>query len=209
MSANEKAQKRVNIMVGFMITAFIVAWTPYSIVSLMETFAEESGGFQISPGAATIPSLFAKGSIVFNPLIYGVFNTQVGYSRPPFSPPLPPHPPNFYIMAISKCGWCMRYHTCVDIAIQSAERPQSSSTVSIFGAKWTWKRPNQDYENYGNTMEHDAIIYDITFSSLEVNFTSRRMGEGGGERINLKRNLNGINWFELLFNTEATLLFTK
>lgn len=87
MSANEKAQKRVNIMVGFMITAFIVAWTPYSIVSLMETFAEESGGFQISPGAATIPSLFAKGSIVFNPLIYGVFNTQVGYSRPPFSPP--------------------------------------------------------------------------------------------------------------------------
>jgi len=87
----------------------------------------------------------------------------------------------------------MRYHTCVDIAIQSAERPQSSSTVSIFGAKWTWKRPNQDYENYGNTMEHDAIIYDITFSSLEVNFTSRRMGEGGGERINLKRNLNGIN----------------
>ena len=104
MSANEKAQKRVNIMVGFMITAFIVAWTPYSIVSLMETFAEESGGFQISPGAATIPSLFAKGSIVFNPLIYGVFNTQVGYSRPPFSPPLPPHPPNFYIMAISKCG---------------------------------------------------------------------------------------------------------
>lgn len=42
-------------------------------------------------------------------------------------------------------------------------------------------------------MEHDAIIYDITFSSLEVNFTSRRMGEGGGERINLKRNLNGIN----------------
>lgn len=78
MTANEKAQKRVNVMVGFMITAFMVAWTPYAIVSLLETFAEENGGYYVPPDLATIPSLFAKGSIVFNPLIYGVFNTQVG-----------------------------------------------------------------------------------------------------------------------------------
>jgi len=56
-----------------MVGTFIVSWTPYSVLALMETF----GNFTISPAIATIPSLFAKTSVVFNPLVYGLLNTQV------------------------------------------------------------------------------------------------------------------------------------
>ena len=60
-------------MVACMVGTFMVSWTPYSILALMETF----GSFTISPAVATIPSLFAKTSVVFNPLVYGLLNTQV------------------------------------------------------------------------------------------------------------------------------------
>jgi len=60
-------------MVACMVGTFMVSWTPYSVLALMETF----GSFAISPAVATIPSLFAKTSVVFNPLVYGLLNTQV------------------------------------------------------------------------------------------------------------------------------------
>lgn len=64
-------------MVACMVGTFIVSWTPYSVLALMETF----GNFTISPAIATIPSLFAKTSVVFNPLVYGLLNTQVKLSH--------------------------------------------------------------------------------------------------------------------------------
>jgi c-opsin len=92
-------------MVACMVGAFLAAWTPYSILALFETFigvADHSAGpgrnislhdnqpneednyfyyvGSISPAFATIPSLFAKSSAVFNPLIYGLLNTQVNTS---------------------------------------------------------------------------------------------------------------------------------
>lgn len=91
---NDAAEKRVTVMVACMIAAFMMAWTPYSILALIETFGgglsqisnattngsiNENIGFasSISPALATIPSLFAKTSAVLNPLIYGLLNTQV------------------------------------------------------------------------------------------------------------------------------------
>lgn len=75
-------------MVACMVGAFMVAWTPYSALALLETFANDinsrysdaaDGGriISITPAVATIPSLFAKTSVVFNPLVYGLLNTQV------------------------------------------------------------------------------------------------------------------------------------
>jgi c-opsin len=80
-----------------MVGAFMTAWTPYSILALFETFIggpnnshKNVSSFRddhnenvayfvsgVSPGFATIPSLFAKTSAVLNPLIYGLLNTQV------------------------------------------------------------------------------------------------------------------------------------
>ena len=71
----EAAEKRSTVMVAVMIGAFLVAWTPYSILALVETFNGKN--YAVSPVLATVPSLFAKTSSVLNPIIYGFLNTQV------------------------------------------------------------------------------------------------------------------------------------
>ena len=64
-------------MVVYMISAYLVAWLPYAIFALMETFVLTPEKSLVSPAVATLPSLFAKTSVVFNPLVYGLLNTQV------------------------------------------------------------------------------------------------------------------------------------
>jgi c-opsin len=87
---SDTVEKRVTFMVAVMIGAFLTAWTPYSIMALVETFIGDNVTHDsvssetkfyagtISPAVATVPSLFAKTSAVLNPLIYGLLNTQVG-----------------------------------------------------------------------------------------------------------------------------------
>lgn len=93
-------EKKVTVMVAAMIGAFITAWTPYSIMALIETLIGDTANIDnfsnttlinhdenvfsdgiVSPALATIPSLFAKTSAVVNPLIYGLLNTQVFNQR--------------------------------------------------------------------------------------------------------------------------------
>jgi c-opsin len=77
---SDAAEKRSTMMVAVMIGAFLIAWTPYSILALVETFSDNnvtSSVVSISPVVATVPSLFAKTSSVLNPIIYGFLNTQV------------------------------------------------------------------------------------------------------------------------------------
>lgn len=64
-------------MVGVMIVAFIVAWTPYATLALVIQFGDASN---ITPGLAVMPALVAKSSICYNPVIYVGLNTQVSYS---------------------------------------------------------------------------------------------------------------------------------
>jgi c-opsin len=77
---SDAAEKRSTFMVAVMIGAFLVAWTPYSILALIETFGNRNDDNVIPPVLATVPNLFAKTSAVFNPIIYGFLNTQV-YNR--------------------------------------------------------------------------------------------------------------------------------
>ncbi|XP_053731205.1 opsin-3 [Synchiropus splendidus] len=60
-------EKKVAAMFLLMITCFLVCWTPYAVVSMMEAFGRKS---MISPTVAIIPSFFAKSSTAYNPLIY-------------------------------------------------------------------------------------------------------------------------------------------
>lgn len=99
-NGGDPVEKKVTVMVAVMIGAFIMAWTPYSILALIETLISDTanmtdysnttiinrdGNFfyngTVSPALATIPSLFAKTSAVLNPLIYGLLNTQVFINR--------------------------------------------------------------------------------------------------------------------------------
>lgn len=69
-----RSENKVTCMVGIMIMAFMIAWTPYSIFSLIKQFGNPDS---ISPGMAILPSLFAKTSICYNPIIYVGMNSQV------------------------------------------------------------------------------------------------------------------------------------
>ncbi|KAK2823987.1 hypothetical protein Q5P01_021162 [Channa striata] len=60
-------EKKVAIMFLLMITCFLVCWTPYAIVSMVEAFGRKT---IVSPAVAIIPSFFAKSSTAYNPLIY-------------------------------------------------------------------------------------------------------------------------------------------
>uniref|UniRef100_A0A3Q3WPF3 Opsin-3 n=1 Tax=Mola mola TaxID=94237 RepID=A0A3Q3WPF3_MOLML len=60
-------EKKVAVMFLLMISCFLLCWTPYAIVSMMEAFGRKS---MVSPTVAIIPSFFAKSSTAYNPLIY-------------------------------------------------------------------------------------------------------------------------------------------
>ncbi|XP_014284462.1 pinopsin [Halyomorpha halys] len=67
-----KAESRVTWMVAIMILAFFISWTPYAISALLIAFLDA----RISPGLATVPAVFAKTSICYNPIIYVGLNSQ-------------------------------------------------------------------------------------------------------------------------------------
>ncbi|XP_068183909.1 opsin-3 [Antennarius striatus] len=60
-------EKKVAMMFFLMISCFLLCWTPYAVVSMMEAFGRNS---MVSPTVAIIPSFFAKSSMAYNPLIY-------------------------------------------------------------------------------------------------------------------------------------------
>lgn len=53
-------------------SGFIVAWTPYVVVSFWSIFASEEQG-PLTPLVTLLPCLFAKSSTVYNPIIYFIF----------------------------------------------------------------------------------------------------------------------------------------
>ncbi|KAL6101520.1 opn3 [Pungitius sinensis] len=59
-------EKKVAVMFLLMISCFLLCWTPYAVVSMMEAFGRKN---MVSPTVAIIPSFFAKSSTAYNPLI--------------------------------------------------------------------------------------------------------------------------------------------
>ena len=67
-------EKKVAAMFLLMIVSFLVCWTPYAVVSMMEAFSRQS---VISPVMAIVPSFLAKSSTAYNPLIYVLMSKKV------------------------------------------------------------------------------------------------------------------------------------
>ena len=68
-------EKKVAVMFLLMIGCFLVCWTPYAVVSMLEAFGRHRN--MVSPTAAIIPSFFAKSSTAYNPLIYAFMSRKV------------------------------------------------------------------------------------------------------------------------------------
>ncbi|XP_072153784.1 parapinopsin [Bemisia tabaci] len=69
-----RAERRVVYMVGLMIVAFLIAWTPYAVLSMLVAIWGRND--LVSPGLSVIPAIVAKSSICYNPIIYVALNTQ-------------------------------------------------------------------------------------------------------------------------------------
>ncbi|NXG42826.1 OPSP protein, partial [Psilopogon haemacephalus] len=67
-------EQRILIMVVVMVICFLLCWLPYATVVLIATFGKPG---LITPAASIIPSLLAKSSTVYNPIIYVFLNKQV------------------------------------------------------------------------------------------------------------------------------------
>ncbi|XP_073437401.1 vertebrate ancient opsin-like [Dendrobates tinctorius] len=66
-------EQRVLIMVIVMVICFLLCWLPYGIMALIATFGRPG---LITPSASIIPSVLAKSSTVYNPIIYIFLNKQ-------------------------------------------------------------------------------------------------------------------------------------
>lgn len=65
----KKNEVKTAKMILALIILFIVSWSPYAIVSFICQFGDLE---LITPWIATLPSLFAKASVVYNPIVYGM-----------------------------------------------------------------------------------------------------------------------------------------
>lgn len=54
-------------VVVMLVLAYLTAWTPYAVVTLVGQF----GPAQLSPMATAVPAYFAKTAVVLDPLVYG------------------------------------------------------------------------------------------------------------------------------------------
>nr|XP_006633057.1 PREDICTED: opsin-3-like [Lepisosteus oculatus] len=76
------AQRRENhilVMVVSMVSCYLLCWMPYGIMALIATFGRAD---LVTPTASIVPSILAKSSTVFNPIIYILMNNQVRYRTP-------------------------------------------------------------------------------------------------------------------------------
>jgi c-opsin len=68
-------------MVAVMVAAFLVTWVPYSLMAIVKIASALDDRFKpmldMQSMALYLPALLAKSSIIYNPIIYAVFNTQV------------------------------------------------------------------------------------------------------------------------------------
>ena len=55
------------------VALFLVAWTPYLIIALIGVFGDRT---LVTPMVNAIPSLFAKSSCVYNPIVYALKNQK-------------------------------------------------------------------------------------------------------------------------------------
>lgn len=69
-----KPDRQVTHMVVVMIVAFMVAWTPYALFSVIVTIHPT---IYLDPILASVPAFFAKTAAVYNPIIYVFMNKQV------------------------------------------------------------------------------------------------------------------------------------
>ncbi|KAL0964269.1 hypothetical protein UPYG_G00321550 [Umbra pygmaea] len=130
-------EKKVAVMFLLMISCFLVCWTPYAVVSLMEAFGRKN---MVTPGFAIIPSFFAKSSTTYNPLIYIFMSRKFRHC--------------FLQLLCFRLSWIQRYIKDRPLA-RNVERPIRPSVISHQGS--SRNRPKKRV-----TFSSSSIVFIIT-----------------------------------------------
>ena len=72
-SVYSKREIKLVKMVSLIVLMFVVAWTPYAVVTLAAQFGSNIESY-INPYTTSLPALFAKTSSIYNPFIYTLSN---------------------------------------------------------------------------------------------------------------------------------------
>nr|XP_015219896.1 PREDICTED: parapinopsin-like [Lepisosteus oculatus] len=72
-TAARKREYHILFMVITTVVCYLLCWIPYGVVAMLATFGRPG---TVSPIASVVPSILAKSSTVFNPLIYILMNKQ-------------------------------------------------------------------------------------------------------------------------------------
>nr|CAD7573163.1 unnamed protein product [Timema californicum] len=67
-SASSSTIRTANIII-MLVALFVISWTPYTVVTMIGQFGDVR---LVTPWVATMPALFAKASVVYNPIVYGL-----------------------------------------------------------------------------------------------------------------------------------------
>ncbi|MFT7802128.1 pinopsin-like [Arapaima gigas] len=72
-TAAQRREKRILAVVVCMVSCYLLCWMPYGVVALLAAFGHAG---LITPVVSVVPSVLAKSSTVFNPVIYLLLNNQ-------------------------------------------------------------------------------------------------------------------------------------
>lgn len=71
-------ERKVTLMLMLMIMAFLMSWSPYAIICIMRLVF---GYAFLSPTLVAQAVVFAKGSVVWNPVFFIFLNSQVMFDQ--------------------------------------------------------------------------------------------------------------------------------
>lgn len=70
---HRQSQLKIVRMTTISVVAFVLSWSPFCFVSLAAIF---TGNHVIQSGKAEIAELFAKASVIYNPIVYTIMNSR-------------------------------------------------------------------------------------------------------------------------------------
>ncbi|CAG0894133.1 unnamed protein product [Darwinula stevensoni] len=73
----KRTEFRVAKIIFVLIVLFLMSWTPYTIISFIAIFGDIE---LITPWASAAPVVFAKASVVYNPIVYGISHPAFRYN---------------------------------------------------------------------------------------------------------------------------------
>ncbi|XP_072292352.1 opsin-3 [Eucyclogobius newberryi] len=155
-------EKKVAVMFLLMIGCFLICWTPYAVVSMLEAFSRHRN--MVSPTAAIIPSFFAKSSTAYNPLIYGFMSRKFRRC--------------FLQLLCSRLSWLQ--HGLKERPLAPVERP--IRPIFVPGSCSGRDRPKKRV-----TFNSSSIVFIITADNLQhLGVSSKRASESQVDVIQVR-----------------------